>query len=93
MVEALSGTFDFIHFFMMERGEYERCFPDLKAALALDGTLWVSWPKKTAKMPTDLDGNIVREVGLANRLADVKVAAIDERWSGLKFMYRVKDRG
>ena len=88
----LTGIFDFIHFFTKERGELNARFPELKAALAMDGMLWVSWPKKASKIPTDLDENVIRNTGLANGLVDVKVAAIDERWSGLKFVYRVKDR-
>jgi hypothetical protein len=64
----------------------------LKTALAFDGALWVSWYKKAAKIPTDVDENIVRDIGLDNGLVDVKVAAIDAQWSGLKFVYRVKDR-
>jgi hypothetical protein len=91
-VDSLAGTFDFIQFFTVERGELEMQFPPLKAALAQDGMLWISWPKKAAKIPTDLDENIIRDIGLANGLVDVKVAAIDERWSGLKFVYRLKDR-
>lgn len=54
--------------------------------------LWISWPKKTSKVETDLDENIVRQVGLKYNLVDVKVRAVDEVWSGLKFVYRVKDR-
>lgn len=54
--------------------------------------LWVSWPKKSSKVASDLDENIIRDYGLANGLVDVKVCAVDEVWSGLKFMYRVKDR-
>lgn len=92
IAEELSGIFDFIHFFTTERDTFETRFLDLKAVLAKDGMLWISWPKKAAKMATDLDENIIREFGLANGLVDVKVAAIDERWSGLKFVYRVKDR-
>ncbi|NJN53577.1 MAG: DUF3052 family protein [Anaerolineae bacterium] len=61
-------------------------------SLAKDGLLWISWPKKTAKLPGDLDGNVVREMGLAQGLVDVKVAAIDNIWSGLKFVYRRQDR-
>jgi hypothetical protein len=89
---SLTGIFDFIHFFTVERGDLETHFPPLKAALAQNGMLWISWPKRASKIPTDLDENIIRDVGLANGLVDVKVAAIDERWSGLKFVYRVKDR-
>ncbi len=90
--DSLDGIFDFIQFFTVERAEFETQFPLLKAALAQDGMLWISWPKKASKIPTDLDENIIRDTGLANGLVDVKVAAIDERWSGLKFVYRVKDR-
>jgi hypothetical protein len=67
-------------------------FPALKAAIVTNGLIWISWPKKAAKVATDLDENIVREIGLAIGLVDVKVAAIDQVWSGLKFVYRKADR-
>ena len=67
-------------------------FPKLKAALTSDGMLWISWPKKSSKVATDLKEDIIREIGLTNGLVDVKVAAVDEVWSGLKFVYRLKDR-
>jgi hypothetical protein len=92
MAPALEGQFDFIHYFTTERVAFEAVFPALKAGLATAGMLWVSWPKKASKMPTDLDENIIRDIGLRGGLVDVKVAAIDERWSGLKFVYRLKDR-
>ena len=57
-----------------------------------NGTVWVCWPKKASKVPTDLDENVVRELGLATGVVDVKVAAIDATWSGLKFVRRLKDR-
>jgi hypothetical protein len=96
--EELGEALDFVHFFTTSHQELVELFPRLKAALAHNGMLWISWPKRTAKtaavkVPTDLDENIVREIGLANGLVDVKVAAIDQIWSGLKFVYRVKDRG
>jgi hypothetical protein len=56
------------------------------------GMVWVCWPKKAAKVPTDIDENIVREIGLAAGFVDVKVCAIDEVWSGLKFVRRLADR-
>jgi len=56
------------------------------------GALWVCWPKKAAKRPTDLTDAIVRAVGLEHGLVDVKVCAVDEIWSGLKFVYRLRDR-
>jgi hypothetical protein len=89
----LGGLFDFIHFFTASRVTLDSRFPELKTALKPNGMLWVSWPKKASKLPTDLDENLIRDIGLRNGLVDVKVAAIDERWSGLKFVYRVKDRG
>jgi hypothetical protein len=57
-----------------------------------NGMVWVCWPKKASKVPTDLDENVVRELGLATGVVDVKVAAIDATWSGLKFVRRLKDR-
>ena len=92
LADSLTWPLDFIHFFSKARRELEAEFPRLKAALAYDGSLWISWPKQAAKVPTDLDENIVRETGLANGLVDVKVAAIDSVWSGLKFVYRLEDR-
>ncbi len=80
--------------FVTRRLELEACFESLKNALARDGSLWICWPKgkQKAKVPTDLDENQVREVGLAHGLVDVKVCAVDDVWSGLKFVYRVADR-
>lgn len=85
-------TFEFIHFFTQNRMELAQQFPDLVAHLDKKGMLWVSWPKKTSELPSDLDENLVRELGLAAGVVDVKVAAIDDDWSGLKFVYRLKDR-
>lgn len=89
---ALVAELDFIHAFTKQRVVLEAHFDDWKAHLAKTGMLWISWPKKASKVPTDLDGNIVREFGLAHGLVDVKVCAVDAVWSGLKFVYRVKDR-
>jgi len=57
-----------------------------------NGMVWVCWPKKASKVPTDLDENVVRDVGLATGVVDVKVAAVDATWSGLKFVRRLRDR-
>jgi hypothetical protein len=89
---ASDGPLDFVQFFTKERAELEAEFPALKQAIASNGSLWISWPKKASKVATDLNENIVREVGLAHGLVDVKVCAVDEIWSGLKFVFRVKDR-
>ena len=89
---SLDPPLDFVHVFAAERAELERAFREMKPKLAPDGMLWASWPKKAAKVPTDLDENVVRHIGLDQGLVDVKVAAVDEVWSGLKFVYRLKDR-
>lgn len=83
---------DYIHLFTKNREELQTQLPILKEALAINGLFWISWPKKAAKVATDLDGNVVRDIGLQNGLVDVKVCAVDEIWSGLKFVYRLKDR-
>jgi len=67
-------------------------FQRISRLLAPAGMLWVSWPKKSSGVPTDLDENIVREIGLSAGLVDVKVCAVSEVWSGLKFVRRLKDR-
>ena len=90
--DRLNGPLDFIHYFSDERAGLEQRFPELKAALSMTGMLWISWPKRASNMDTDLTEDVVRQIGLANGLVDVKVAAIDETWSGLKFVYRLKDR-
>ncbi len=92
IAENLSGKFDFIHFFSKSRDELTDQFPLLKASLFPNGSLWISWPKLSSKVPSDVTENLVRDIGLYNGLVDVKVAAVDEVWSGLKFVYRLKDR-
>lgn len=72
--------------------ELKRDFPVWKTRLAPAGGLWVSWPKKSSGVPSDLDENKVRALGLAIGLVDVKVCAISDVWSGLKFVIPVKDR-
>lgn len=84
--------FDLIHFFTQDRAELEQQFDYLKNCLNTSGMLWVSWPKKTSKLTSNLDENQIREVGLSGGLVDVKVCAVDDDWSALKFVYRKKDR-
>lgn len=90
--ERLSGKFDFVHIFVRDQKVFESKFLSSKSSITQDGMIWVSWPKKAAKVETDLDENIIRDFGLKAGLVDVKVCAVDEIWSGLKFVYRVKDR-
>ena len=72
--------------------ELKKDFSRLGTALVPDGMVWIGWPKKASGRATDLTEDIIRKVGLASGLVDVKVCAIDETWSGLKFVIRVKDR-
>lgn len=87
-----SEPINFIHVFCRNEEELHNAFPPLKEKLAKDGTLWVSWIKKSSKLRTDVTGNEVRSLGLHIDLVDVKVCAVDEDWSALKFMYRKEDR-
>ena len=86
------GRLDVVVFFVTRRAELARRFPTLQRRLEPDGGLWIAWPKRTSGVATDLSENPVREIGLANGLVDNKVAAIDETWSGLRFVWRVRDR-
>jgi hypothetical protein len=86
------GQLDFVQFFTKERQELERRFAALARALAPAGMLWISWPKRSSRVATDLTEDVIRVIGLAHGLVDVKVAAVDDVWSGLKFVRRLKDR-
>jgi len=86
------GALDFIQVFATDRKTLEDGFPRFAQTLTEGGMLWVSWPKGVSKVLTNLNENVVRDIGLANRLVDVKVCAVDEVWSGLKFVRRLKDR-
>ena len=89
---SAAGPLDFVQFFTAEKRELERRFAVLARALAPAGMLWISWPKQASGLATDLTEDVIRAIGLAHGLVDVKVAAVDEVWSGLKFVRRVKDR-
>ncbi len=86
------GCHDVVVFFATRLAELERRFDKLARATGYDGGLWIAWPKRTAGVATDLRENIVREVGLAHGLVDNKVCAVDDTWSGLRFVYRRADR-
>jgi len=90
--DLADGDFDFIHAFYVHQADYEADFETLKSAIQKNGTIWISWYKKASKMPTNITEDVVRDVALAGGLVDVKVAAIDKQWSGLKLVYRKADR-
>lgn len=89
---AAKAPLDLVVLFARSRGELVREFGRLAKALAPAGMLWVAWPKKASGVPTDLDFASVQRVGLDAGLVDTKICAIDEIWSGLKFVIRLKDR-
>jgi hypothetical protein len=83
---------DAAHIFVTDRAEMEADIRRILPHLAPTGFLWVSWPKKTARVPTDITEDEIREVALPTGLVDVKVCAVDETWSGLKLMIRKENR-
>ena len=83
---------DVIVLFAKNAKALEKSFADAHARLEQNGGLWVAWPKKASGIKTDLNENIVRELGLAAGLVDNKVCAIDDTWSGLRLVVRLKDR-
>jgi hypothetical protein len=88
----LGAHMDVILLFVLEHQELERCFTELAALLTPSGGLWIAWPKQASGVDTDLREGLVRRTGLAHGLVDNKVCAIDETWSGLRFVRRVADR-
>jgi hypothetical protein len=89
---AARGTNDVIVSFHTERADLERRVPKLLDALDVDGGLWIAWPKKASKVPTDITEDTVREVFLPLGLVDNKVCAIDDIWSGLRVVWRKENR-
>jgi hypothetical protein len=83
---------DVIHYFAVSISQLSKDIKELKAEMESNGAIWISWPKKTSTVQTDLNENIIRDLALKNNLVDVKVCAVDEVWSGLKLVIRLKDR-
>jgi hypothetical protein len=83
---------DFILIFTQRSVDLNKRFAELASKLKPAGMLWVAWPKKASKVETDLSFDIVQRIGLDSGLVDVKICAINEVWSGLKFVIRLKDR-
>ena len=92
VVDAGEGEADVILSFHTQRAGVEEVVPRLRARMDPAARLWIAWPKRASKVPTDLTEDAVREIALANRLVDNKVAAVSEVWSGLQLVIRVQDR-
>jgi len=86
------GNTRFVHLFVKERRELEKHLQLLRRKIADDAVLWVSWPKKSAGVPTDITEDVIRAVALPLGFVDIKVCAVDETWSGLKLMIRRENR-
>ena len=86
------GSLDFGMLFVSKRTDLAKRFPGFRDRLASNGMLWIAWPKKSSGVPSDLTEDIVRVIGLDAGLVDVKVCAVDDTWSGLKFVRRLRDR-
>ena len=89
---AARGPADVIVSFHTERADLARRTPKLRALMDPAAGLWIAWPKKAAKVETDLTENVVRDIALENVLVDNKVCAIDDTWSGLRLVIRLVDR-
>jgi hypothetical protein len=88
LVPRLSGTTDLIHVFSTNRARLAKKLPAIVKGMRADAVVWVSWPKKAARVATDLTEDVVRDLALPLGLVDVKVCAVDEIWSGLKLVVR-----
>jgi len=91
-VSRLVGPLDLILLFLTSEKNLIKEFPKVKEKLSRTGMLWVAWPKKSSGVTTDLSFDVVQKFGLAAGLVDVKICAVNDIWSGLKFVYRLKDR-
>lgn len=91
-IEDANTPIDFAMIFTKSKATLPKEFKRVAKQLAPGGMLWISWPKKSSGIPTDLTENVVREIGLAAELVDVKVCAVTDLWSGLKFVRRLNDR-
>jgi hypothetical protein len=93
IVHRLGGELDAVWIFAVSRRELDLSLPAALACLPVTGTLWISWPKRASGISTDLTENVLREVVLPTGWVDIKVAAIDAAWSGLRFALRRELRG
>jgi len=92
LLKTPQAGLEMAHIFVSRKAELSEHLPRLRKLLAPAGTIWVSWPKKSSKMETDLTDVVVRNEALALGLVDVKVCAVDAVWSGLKLVIRKSER-
>lgn len=88
----LRGNMDVVIGFYDSRKAFEERLPIMRRRIPDDGAIWIAWPKKASRVPTDMTEDVVREVALPTGLVDNKVCAIDEVWSGLRLVVRVENR-
>jgi hypothetical protein len=86
------GTLNVVILFLKSQAELKKLLPAMKTKIQQHGMIWTAWPKKASKLKSDLDENIIRDKGLSIGLVDIKVCAVNDIWSGLKFVIPVKDR-
>jgi hypothetical protein len=91
-MKSTTKSLDLILFFVLSERALAKDFAKLAARLTSNGMIWIAWPKKSSGVTTDLTFDRVQRIGLDAGLVDVKICAIDDTWSGLKFVYRLKDR-
>ena len=91
-VKRTTKSLDIVLLFVLSERALARDFANLAEKLKTNGMIWIAWPKKSSGVATDLSFECVQKIGLAAGLVDVKICAVDDTWSGLKFVYRLKDR-
>ena len=88
IVTRLGSNLDFVHCFVTERSELAASLPRMLKAIRPDGMIWISWPKRASKVPTDITEDVIRDLALPLGLVDTKVCAVSEVWSGLRLVIR-----
>ena len=92
IISEVQTKIDFIHYFVLDKTELILNISELKSEIVPNGMLWISWPKKSSGIQTNIDENTIRNVAIDNGMVDIKVCAIDNIWSGLKLVIPLKNR-
>lgn len=91
-MNRIGADSNFVHLFTKSRSELAKQLKELRRKIAQDGVVWISWPKKSSGVATDITEDVIRDVALPIGFVDIKVCAVDEIWSGLKLMIRRENR-